>query len=78
MKTKLTVTIDEELIPRAKRHAKRRGTSLSQVIEDALRAATEGHEDFASKWRGRFKMIEIDEPRFRYLKAKYDADSDRH
>jgi predicted HicB family RNase H-like nuclease len=40
MKTKLTVTIDEELVPKAKRHARSHGISLSQLIESALRTLT--------------------------------------
>jgi len=76
MKTKLTVTVSRDLIPRAKRFAKKRGTSLSAVIEDALRAATTEEIDFAGKWRGRFQLIDKDAARFRYLKDKYLADSD--
>jgi Ribbon-helix-helix protein, copG family. len=76
MRTKLTVTIDEDLLPRAKRHAKARGTSVSRLIEDALRAATGDEQDFVEKWRGRFTMTQRDETRFRYLKEKYGADPD--
>jgi post-segregation antitoxin (ccd killing protein) len=38
-KTKLTVTIDSEVLPRAKEYARSRGVSLSFLIEDALREA---------------------------------------
>ena len=37
MRKKLTITVDEELVPRAKRFAQSRGVSLSQLIETALR-----------------------------------------
>ncbi len=37
MKTKLTRTIDEDLVPKAKRYARVRGVSLSSVVEGALR-----------------------------------------
>ena len=37
MKTKLTVTIDAELVPRVKQYARMHGVSLSQLIETALR-----------------------------------------
>ena len=40
MKAKLTVTIDEELIPKAKEQARSQGLSLSDVIERALRELT--------------------------------------
>ena len=71
MKTKLTVTIDRDLLPRAKRRAKREGVSLSRMIEDALRQASGSSEDFVAKWRGRFRLTSKNEPRFRYLRAKY-------
>ena len=38
-KTKLTVTIDSEVLPRAKEYARAKGVSLSSLIEDALREA---------------------------------------
>jgi len=36
-KTKLTVTIDSEVLPRAKEYARSQGVSLSSVIEQILR-----------------------------------------
>ena len=38
-KTKLTVTIDSEVLPRAKEYARAHGVSLSSLIEEALREA---------------------------------------
>lgn len=38
-KTKLTVTIDSEVLPRAKEYARTHGASLSSVIEQLLRDA---------------------------------------
>lgn len=76
MKTKLTISVSKELVPRAKRFARKRGTSLSALIEDSLRAATSEEVDFVDKWRGRFESCEEDAPRLRYLKEKYLADSD--
>ncbi|MCY3882739.1 MAG: DUF6364 family protein [Chloroflexi bacterium] len=40
-KTKLTVTIDSEVLPRAKEYARTHGASLSSVIEQLLRDAVE-------------------------------------
>lgn len=37
MKTKLTVTVDRDLIPVAKQMAREGGVSLSSIIEGALR-----------------------------------------
>lgn len=74
MKTKLTVSIDRDLLPRAKRSARRRGVSLSSVIEKALtRLAEEDSPSFSSKWRGRFRIREdtASDPRARELAAKY-------
>jgi len=34
MKKRLTLTIDEDLIRRAKRHSQKRGKTLSQTVED--------------------------------------------
>lgn len=76
MKAKLTVTVSKDLIPRAKRFARKRGTSLSAVIEDALRAATREEADFVGKWRGQFRLGNRTASRFKYLKGKYLADTD--
>ncbi len=42
-KTKLTVTIDSEVLPRAKAFARERGVSLSSLIEESLREALADH-----------------------------------
>lgn len=41
MTTKLTITIDPAVIGQAKQYARSRGRSLSNLIEDYLRALTE-------------------------------------
>jgi predicted transcriptional regulator len=72
MKTKLTVTIDEEVVPRAKRYARRRGMSLSAVIEEALRNLSQDEApSFVERWRGRFEPAARDDERFRALARKY-------
>ena len=72
MKKKLTITVDEELLPRAKRHARSRGVSLSSLIEASLREiAAEDTPTFASRWRGRFEAAERDDERYRALARKY-------
>ena len=72
MKKKLTITIDEDLLPRAKRYARARGVSLSSLIEDALRQMSEEVEgSFVDRWRGRFKPSARDDDRFRALAEKY-------
>jgi len=73
MKTKLTITIDEKLLPRAKAWARRRNVSLSEVIETALRDLSESADatSFASRWRGRFRAAGKNEPRYEQLSRKY-------
>lgn len=77
VKTKLTVTVDEELLPRAKRVARQRGVSLSSVIEESLKRLTATSDDFVNKWRGGFRAGKpTTDPRAEFLKRKYLADSD--
>ena len=73
MKTKLTVTIDRDLLPKAKRYARARGVSLSELIEAGLRRAS-GEADgptFSSRWRGTFTARATDDDRYRALARKY-------
>lgn len=72
MKAKLTVTIDEELLPRAKAYARQTGRSLSEIIENALRQlSTDAQPDFATRWRGKFDLSHGDDERRRRLLKKY-------
>ena len=72
MKKKLTITVDAELIPRAKRYARGRGVSLSSLIEEALRdMAGEEAPSFVERWRGQFEPAGKDDDRFRALAEKY-------
>jgi len=72
MKTKLTITIDEELLPKAKQFARAQGLSLSQLIETALRElSAQKKPSFASKWRGRFTPASRKDDRYRGLAKKY-------
>lgn len=72
MKTKLTVTIDEELLPKAKQYARSQGLSLSQLIETTLQdMISKKRPSFASKWRGRFKPASRKDDRYRRLAKKY-------
>lgn len=40
MHTKLTLTIERDVIKRAKKYARRKGRSLSDIIENYLKAIT--------------------------------------
>lgn len=72
MKTKLTVTIEEQLIPRAKQRAKADGVSLSQLIERELEKLTsDGGPTFADRWRGKFRAADRNDERYKTLAKKY-------
>ena len=72
MKTKLTVTIDEELLPKAKKHARSLGVSLSQLIEQALREMSEAETPaFSERWRGKLRPSNRRDERLRHLSEKY-------
>ena len=73
MKQKLTITVDAELLPIAKRYARSRGVSLSSLIEQSLRdAAGEHAPSFASRWRGQFRAADREgDPRYGALAKKY-------
>ncbi len=72
MKTKLTVTIDERLLPRAKQYARSRGLSLSRLIENALRdMGADEAGSFSHRWRGKFSLAGRDDERYRALTKKY-------
>jgi DICT domain-containing protein len=72
MKQKLTLTIEADLIPRAKRFARTRGVSLSSLVEESLRAVAADEEPtFVARWRGRFRLAERDDERYRSLSEKY-------
>ncbi len=72
MKTKLTITIDRELVPAAKRIARERGVSLSSMIEGALREVVQPDTpSFSDRWRGAFAWNDRDDPRARALREKY-------
>ncbi len=45
MTTKLTLTVEEEVIKKAKSYAKQTGRSLSELIEKYLETLTEEHQE---------------------------------
>lgn len=72
MKARLTVTIDEDLIPKAKDRARQEGLSLSRLIERALRQlTTEDEPTFSQRWRGRFRLAAGKDERYAALAKKY-------
>ena len=72
MKAKLTVSIDRDLIPVAKRFARSRGMSLSRVIENALRDLSNGDEQtFSERWTGSLAPSNKRDARYKKLAKKY-------
>ena len=72
MKQKLTITVDADLLPRAKRYACSQGVSLSSLIEKTLREITaEYNMSFSERWRGKFEAAEGESPRHKTLAKKY-------
>ncbi|MDQ3698974.1 MAG: type II toxin-antitoxin system CcdA family antitoxin [Gemmatimonadota bacterium] len=73
MKTKLTLSIDSDLLPKAKRYARARGVSVSELVESAMRqlADEQVEETFAQRWRGKFAPANRDDDRYGALAKKY-------
>lgn len=73
MKTRLTVTVDSDVISDARRHACDLGMSLSSLIEASLREAMRDEEPaFTQQWRGQFRAAPGDDPRHEALVRKYN------
>ncbi len=64
MTTKLTLSIDDKIVKKAKEYSRKSGRSLSKLIENYLRSVTETQKiddaeielpQFLKKWHGAFK-----------------------
>lgn len=80
MKTKLTLTIEPELLEKAKIYAKKNNTSLSKIFENQLKELTESIKikrvNVSKLYSGilsdpKLKEMSYDEIRDMYLKDKY-------
>lgn len=72
MKAKLTVTIDEELIPRAEQYAQEKGISISELVETSLRLVTDRIEgSFSQRWRGKFQPAGHEDQRYEALAKRF-------
>jgi len=73
---KLTLSVDERVIERAKKYARVRGTSVSGLVEQLLDLAASGSEEPAvtpsvlGRLRGSLKGVDVSDYR-RYLERKY-------
>lgn len=72
MKTKLNLTIENDLVQKSKKYAKAKGISVSKLVENMLRDVTQKHQDsFSQKWQGKFKAVEKNEIRYKKLEERY-------
>ena len=72
MKTKVTLTIDNELLPKAKNYARKNGHSLSQLIENSLREMSHAEDiPFSKRWGGKFKEAKKRTARYKFLAKRY-------
>jgi hypothetical protein len=73
---KLTLSVDDRVVLRAKQYAKRRGVSVSKMVEAYLGAVAEppstvtGAAPILRSVRGTLKSADVDEYR-KHLAAKY-------
>lgn len=73
---KLTLSIDERVIERAKKYARARGTSVSALVEQLLDLAASGPgprtvtPPILARLRGSLKGVDLADYR-RYLERKY-------
>jgi len=77
MKTRVTLTLEPRVSHRAKIVARERGTSLSGLVEQLLAKESGELESmkktpFHRKWAGKLQILEQSDPRFNYLKKKYN------
>lgn len=76
MKDKLTLSVDGDVVRRAKAQAREEGTSLSSVVEESLKIYAGPAADdaaFLRKWAGKFPLPARDpnDPKLEYLLDKY-------
>ncbi|RMD92537.1 MAG: hypothetical protein D6814_16720 [Calditrichaeota bacterium] len=73
MKTRINLTIEEELIPLTKQYAKEHGKSVSELVESMLRELLLAESPtFSEKWRGRFTLDQKNDPKFEKLRKRYE------
>ena len=74
-KQRITVTLERDLIVKAKRLAHQRGIRLSELVEFSLQASLAGQPtrngSFVERWAGKFSVREDkgNDPRLTALKA---------
>ena len=77
MKSRLNLTVDPRVSHRAKDLARRRGVSLSAMVEQLLadatgRPAKDHRPSFSQRWRGKMQLTKKPEERSTKLFEKYN------
>ncbi|MCB1237394.1 MAG: hypothetical protein KDM91_20180 [Verrucomicrobiae bacterium] len=74
MKTKLTLTVEKELIQQAKKIADAQETSVSSLVEGFLSGLIlKRQQSFSQKWRGEFKQAPQGNGRSSLLASRHNA-----
>ncbi|RIH86157.1 hypothetical protein Mterra_01508 [Calidithermus terrae] len=82
MKSRVTITLDPEVVRKAKAVARARRTNLSALVEDLLRQTAEHaappHPRFSRKWAGKLELRESDgrDQLLEALKQRYGLGSE--
>ncbi len=77
MTVKLNLTIDEDVVKRTKRFAKKRNISISKIVQEYLDKTTQNEkvkvESFVEKYAGKFNLgiVDVKKAKDEYLKEKY-------
>lgn len=77
MTVKLNLTIDEDVVKRSRRYAKRKNTSISKLVQEFLDNATQAEKSekksFVEKYAGTLKIgiPDLKKAKDEYLKEKY-------
>jgi antitoxin component of RelBE/YafQ-DinJ toxin-antitoxin module len=76
MKSRVTLTVDPKISHRAKDVARRRGISLSALVEKLLAETTDPSTvkhpaPFSQRWKGKMKLASNLDSRSKRLHAKY-------
>lgn len=81
MNTKLTLTIEQNVVDKAKKYAKKKGHSLSELIENYLKIITKNESDLEIEYTPLVKSLlgTFKEPKdFDYKKELTDSLSNKY
>ena len=82
MKNRVTLTIDPEMVKKAKKIAHARQTSVSALVEDLVRetpvSSHKQESSFVEKWSGKFRLRKSVKPdlKLTYLKKRYGLEDE--